>query len=116
MSHEATIRDLDLEQSRLREKILRLEEERERVLNQSQATDEQHKHQVLSLEQVFNFSQFVRCAEYYISLLLVSQCLVDPDTGKTVGSFTDRKHLFGQHIWQKNIMYSTSQNLNLKSS
>ncbi|XP_031686395.1 protein FAM184A isoform X2 [Oncorhynchus kisutch] len=51
MSHEATIRDLDLEQSRLREKILRLEEERERVLNQSQATDEQHKHQVLSLEQ-----------------------------------------------------------------
>uniref|UniRef100_A0A8C8J7Q0 Protein FAM184A/B N-terminal domain-containing protein n=1 Tax=Oncorhynchus tshawytscha TaxID=74940 RepID=A0A8C8J7Q0_ONCTS len=51
MSHEATIRDLDMEQSRLREKILRLEEERERVLNQSQATDEQHKHQVLSLEQ-----------------------------------------------------------------
>ncbi|CAB1331349.1 unnamed protein product [Coregonus sp. 'balchen'] len=51
MSHEATIRDLDLEQSRLREKILRLEEERESLLNQSQATDEQHKQQVLSLEQ-----------------------------------------------------------------
>lgn len=51
MSHEATIRDLDQEQSRLREKIQRLEEERESLLNQSQATDEQHKQQVLALEQ-----------------------------------------------------------------
>ncbi|KAJ7991286.1 hypothetical protein DPEC_G00295750 [Dallia pectoralis] len=51
MSHEATIRDLDLEQNRLRERIFRLEEEREKLLNQSQSTDEQHKQQVLSLEQ-----------------------------------------------------------------
>uniref|UniRef100_A0A667X4Y4 Family with sequence similarity 184 member Aa n=1 Tax=Myripristis murdjan TaxID=586833 RepID=A0A667X4Y4_9TELE len=51
MSHEATIRDLDQEQSRLKEKIHRLEEEREALLNQSQATDEKHKQQVLQLEQ-----------------------------------------------------------------
>lgn len=52
MTHEATIRNLDQEQSRLKEKINRLEEERGALLNQSQAANEQHKHQVLKLEQV----------------------------------------------------------------
>uniref|UniRef100_A0A674NF25 Family with sequence similarity 184 member Aa n=2 Tax=Takifugu rubripes TaxID=31033 RepID=A0A674NF25_TAKRU len=52
MSHEATIRNLDQEQNRLKEKISRLEEEREALLNQSQASNEQHKQQVLKLEQV----------------------------------------------------------------
>ncbi|TKS66485.1 Protein FAM184A [Collichthys lucidus] len=51
MSHEATIRNLDQEQNRLKEKIGRLEEEREALLNQSQAANEQHKQQVLKLEQ-----------------------------------------------------------------
>ncbi|XP_069377451.1 protein FAM184A-like isoform X2 [Paralichthys olivaceus] len=51
MSHEATIRNLDQEQSRLKEKISRLEEEREALLNQSQAANEQHKQQVVKLEQ-----------------------------------------------------------------
>ncbi|XP_046886807.1 protein FAM184A isoform X1 [Hypomesus transpacificus] len=51
MSHEATIRDLDCEQIRLREKIHRLDEERESLLNQAQGADEQHKQQVLALEQ-----------------------------------------------------------------
>lgn len=52
MSHEATIRNLDQEQSRLRDKISRLEEEREALLNQSQVANEQHKQQVHKLEQV----------------------------------------------------------------
>lgn len=52
MAHEATIRNLDQEQSRLKEKISRLEEEREALLNQSQAANEQHRQQVLKLEQV----------------------------------------------------------------
>ncbi|XP_068575959.1 protein FAM184A-like isoform X2 [Cebidichthys violaceus] len=51
MSHEATIRNLDQEQSRLKDKLSRLEEEREALLNQSQASNEQHKQQVLKLEQ-----------------------------------------------------------------
>uniref|UniRef100_A0A3Q0RY53 Family with sequence similarity 184 member Aa n=1 Tax=Amphilophus citrinellus TaxID=61819 RepID=A0A3Q0RY53_AMPCI len=51
MAHEATIRNLDLEQSRLKEKISRLEEEREALLSQSQTANEQHKQQVLKLEQ-----------------------------------------------------------------
>lgn len=52
MAHEATIRNLDQEQSRLKEKLNRLEEEREALLNQSQAANEQHKQKVLKLEQV----------------------------------------------------------------
>uniref|UniRef100_A0A672IU01 Zgc:85722 n=1 Tax=Salarias fasciatus TaxID=181472 RepID=A0A672IU01_SALFA len=52
MAHEATIRNLDQEQSRLKEKINRLEEERQALLNQSQAASDQHKQQVLKLEQV----------------------------------------------------------------
>lgn len=52
MSHEVTIRNLDQEQNRLKDKINRLEEEREMLLNQSQAASEQHKQQVLKLEQV----------------------------------------------------------------
>uniref|UniRef100_A0A3B4APQ9 Protein FAM184A/B N-terminal domain-containing protein n=1 Tax=Periophthalmus magnuspinnatus TaxID=409849 RepID=A0A3B4APQ9_9GOBI len=51
MSHEATIRNLDQEQSRLKEKIRNLEGEREALLNQSQAASEQHKQQVHKLEQ-----------------------------------------------------------------
>uniref|UniRef100_A0A8C4IW83 Protein FAM184A/B N-terminal domain-containing protein n=1 Tax=Dicentrarchus labrax TaxID=13489 RepID=A0A8C4IW83_DICLA len=51
MAHEATVRNLDQEQNRLKEKINRLEEEREALLNQSQAANEQHKQQVLKLEQ-----------------------------------------------------------------
>lgn len=55
MAHEATIRNLDQEQSRLKEKISRLEEEREVLLSQSQTANDQHKQQVLKLEQVLFF-------------------------------------------------------------
>ncbi|XP_077370136.1 protein FAM184A isoform X4 [Festucalex cinctus] len=51
MAHEASIRNLDQEQSRLKEKIGRLEQEREALLNQNQVAGEQHKQQVLKLEQ-----------------------------------------------------------------
>uniref|UniRef100_A0A8C3G1M9 Family with sequence similarity 184 member Aa n=1 Tax=Cyclopterus lumpus TaxID=8103 RepID=A0A8C3G1M9_CYCLU len=51
MSHDASIRNLDQEQIRLKDKLSRLEEEREALLNQSQASNEQHKQQVLKLEQ-----------------------------------------------------------------
>lgn len=52
MSHEATIKDLQQEQSRLREKIVQLEEEKDRLQSQSQALDEQQRLQILNLEKV----------------------------------------------------------------
>nr|XP_057920297.1 protein FAM184A isoform X2 [Doryrhamphus excisus]XP_057920313.1 protein FAM184A isoform X2 [Doryrhamphus excisus] len=50
MTQEAAIRDLDNERSRLKDKVLRMEEEREALQNQSQALDDRHKQQLVSLE------------------------------------------------------------------
>ncbi|KAA8582850.1 hypothetical protein FQN60_015396, partial [Etheostoma spectabile] len=52
MTQEAAIRDLDNERSRLKDKVLRMEEERESLQSQSQALDERQKQQLLSLEKV----------------------------------------------------------------
>ncbi|XP_059376039.1 protein FAM184A isoform X1 [Carassius carassius] len=50
MSHEATIRDLGSEQNLLKEKILQLEEERERLQKQIQTVEEQQHQKILNLE------------------------------------------------------------------
>uniref|UniRef100_A0A7N9AZC8 Family with sequence similarity 184 member Ab n=1 Tax=Mastacembelus armatus TaxID=205130 RepID=A0A7N9AZC8_9TELE len=52
MTQEAAIRDLDNERSRLKDKVLRLEEEREALHSQSQTLDERQKQQIQSLEKV----------------------------------------------------------------
>uniref|UniRef100_A0A8C6UR94 Family with sequence similarity 184 member A n=1 Tax=Neogobius melanostomus TaxID=47308 RepID=A0A8C6UR94_9GOBI len=52
MTQEAAIRDLDNERSRLKDKVVRLEEEREATLTQGQALDERQKQQIQSLEKV----------------------------------------------------------------
>lgn len=52
MTQEAAIRDLDNERSRLKDKVLRMEEEREALQSQSQALDERQKQQIVSLEKV----------------------------------------------------------------
>uniref|UniRef100_A0A8C3GBC7 Family with sequence similarity 184 member A n=1 Tax=Cyclopterus lumpus TaxID=8103 RepID=A0A8C3GBC7_CYCLU len=50
MTQEAAIRDVDNERSRLKDKVLRMEEERESLQSQSQALDERQKQQLQSLE------------------------------------------------------------------
>ncbi|MEQ2280873.1 hypothetical protein AMECASPLE_024579, partial [Ameca splendens] len=55
MTQEAAIRDLDNERSRLKDKVLRMEEEREALHSQSKALDERHKQQIQSLEKVCVF-------------------------------------------------------------
>lgn len=52
MTQEAAIRDLDNERNRLKDKVLRMEEERESLQSQCQALDERQKQQLLSLEKV----------------------------------------------------------------
>lgn len=52
MTQEAAIRDLDNERSRLKDKVLRMEEEREALQSQNQALEERQKQQILSLEKV----------------------------------------------------------------
>uniref|UniRef100_A0A8C1XZT1 Family with sequence similarity 184 member A n=1 Tax=Cyprinus carpio TaxID=7962 RepID=A0A8C1XZT1_CYPCA len=50
MTHEAVIRDLESEKSRLKDKVLRLEEERGALQKKSQSLDDRQRQQILSLE------------------------------------------------------------------
>lgn len=52
MTHEAAIRDLESEKSRLKDKVLRLEEERGALQNKSQALNDRQRQQILTLEKV----------------------------------------------------------------
>lgn len=52
MTHEAVIRDLESEKSRLKDKVLRLEEERGSLQNKCHTLDERQRQQIVSLEKV----------------------------------------------------------------
>uniref|UniRef100_A0AAX7VGI9 Protein FAM184A/B N-terminal domain-containing protein n=1 Tax=Astatotilapia calliptera TaxID=8154 RepID=A0AAX7VGI9_ASTCA len=52
MTQEAAIRDLDNERNRLKDKVVRMEEEREALQSQGQALDERQKQQLQALEKV----------------------------------------------------------------
>uniref|UniRef100_A0A668AVZ4 Family with sequence similarity 184 member A n=1 Tax=Myripristis murdjan TaxID=586833 RepID=A0A668AVZ4_9TELE len=52
MTQEAAIRDLESERSRLKDKVLRLEEESGALQTKSQTVEERHKQQIHSLEKV----------------------------------------------------------------
>lgn len=52
MNHEAAIRDLESEKSRLKDKVIRLEEERGALQNKTHALDDRQRQQILSLEKV----------------------------------------------------------------
>lgn len=56
MTHEAAIRDLESEKSRLKDKVLRLEEDRGALQNKSQALDERQRQQILTLEKVLSYT------------------------------------------------------------
>ncbi|KAJ8383361.1 hypothetical protein AAFF_G00221510 [Aldrovandia affinis] len=50
VTHEASLRELDSEKSRLKDRVQRLEEERAALQSRSQALGERHREEVLSLE------------------------------------------------------------------
>lgn len=52
MTQEAAIRDLDNERSRLKDKVVRMEEEQEALQSQIHSQDERQKQQIQSLEKV----------------------------------------------------------------
>ncbi|KAG7508035.1 hypothetical protein JOB18_001392 [Solea senegalensis] len=54
MTQEAAIRDLDNERSRLKDKVVRMEEERESLQSQIQAQDERQKQQIQCLEKTLH--------------------------------------------------------------
>lgn len=78
MSHEATIKDLQQEQSRLREKIVQLEEEKDRLQSQSQALDEQQRLQILNLEKVGHFVLPVLALFIDVTRFITTGALIHP--------------------------------------
>ncbi|XP_069462710.1 protein FAM184A isoform X2 [Ambystoma mexicanum] len=64
MTQEVTIRDLESEKSRIKEKISRLEEERTLLQNQNQNLDERQRQQILALEKRIHEAKLSQ-QEYY---------------------------------------------------
>ncbi|XP_078504599.1 protein FAM184A isoform X3 [Lissotriton helveticus] len=64
MTQEATIRDLESEKSRIKERIARLEEERTLLQNKNQNLDERQRQQILALEKKINEAKLNQ-QEYY---------------------------------------------------
>uniref|UniRef100_A0A673MQH7 Protein FAM184A-like n=1 Tax=Sinocyclocheilus rhinocerous TaxID=307959 RepID=A0A673MQH7_9TELE len=71
MTHEAVIRDLESEKSRLKDKVLRLEEDRGALQKKCQTLDERQRQQILSLEkslreekQIYEKELMNLCAKY----------------------------------------------------
>uniref|UniRef100_A0A671NTA6 Protein FAM184A-like n=1 Tax=Sinocyclocheilus anshuiensis TaxID=1608454 RepID=A0A671NTA6_9TELE len=71
MTHEAVIRDLESEKSRLKDKVLRLEEDRGVLQKKCQTLDERQRQQILSLEkslreekQIYEKELMNLCAKY----------------------------------------------------
>lgn len=52
MTQEVTIRDVETEKSRLKEKLSQLEEERNLLQSKTQSLDERQRQQILALEKV----------------------------------------------------------------
>lgn len=58
MTQEVTIRDLESEKSRLKEKLSQLEEERNLLQSKTQSLDERQRQQIFALEKVKKQSPF----------------------------------------------------------
>lgn len=58
MTQEVTIRDLESEKSRLKEKLSQLEEERNLLQSKTQSLDERQRQQILALEKVKQLTDF----------------------------------------------------------
>lgn len=65
MTQEAAIRDLESERSRLKDKVLRMEEERGALQSKSQALEERHKQQIHALEKVCVFALDLSLSLFY---------------------------------------------------
>lgn len=58
MTQEVTIRDLESEKTRLKEKLSQLEEERNLLQSKTQSLDERQRQQILALEKVKQLTGF----------------------------------------------------------
>ncbi|XP_077157017.1 protein FAM184A isoform X2 [Paroedura picta] len=81
MTQEVTIRDLESEKSRLREKLSQLEEERNLLQSKTQSLDERQRQQILALEKKVNEARETQ-REYYEKELIKLQARLEGEAAQ----------------------------------
>ncbi|XP_074846767.1 protein FAM184A isoform X2 [Carettochelys insculpta] len=81
MTQEVTIRDLESEKSRLKEKLSQLEEERNLLHNKTQSLDERQRQQILALEKKVNEARETQ-REYYEKELIKLQTRLEGEAAQ----------------------------------
>nr|XP_025040445.1 protein FAM184A isoform X4 [Pelodiscus sinensis] len=81
MTQEVTIRDLESEKSRLKEKLSELEEERNLLQNKTQTLDERQRQQILALEKKVNEVRETQ-REYYEKELIKLQTRLEGEAAQ----------------------------------
>nr|XP_056712928.1 protein FAM184A [Euleptes europaea] len=81
MTQEVTIRDLESEKSRLREKLSQMEEERNLLQSKTQSLDERQRQQILALEKKVNEARETQ-REYYEKELIKLQARLEGEAAQ----------------------------------
>ncbi|KAM6433698.1 protein FAM184A isoform 3-T3 [Rhynochetos jubatus] len=81
MTQEVTIRDLESEKSRLKEKLSQLEEERNLLQSKTQSLDERQRQQILALEKKINEARETQ-REYYEKELVKLQARLEGEAAQ----------------------------------
>ncbi|KAM6126665.1 LOW QUALITY PROTEIN: protein FAM184A [Pterocles gutturalis] len=81
MTQEVTIRDLESEKSRLKEKLSQLEEERNQLQSKTQSLDERQRQQILALEKKVNEARETQ-REYYEKELVKLQARLEGEAAQ----------------------------------
>ncbi|XP_074752306.1 protein FAM184A isoform X2 [Athene noctua] len=81
MTQEVTIRDLESEKSRLKEKLSQLEEERNLLQSKTQSLDERQRQQILALEKKVNEARETQ-REYYEKELIKLQARLEGEAAQ----------------------------------
>ncbi|XP_012428200.1 protein FAM184A isoform X5 [Taeniopygia guttata] len=81
MTQEVTIRDLESEKSRLKEKLSQLEEERNLLQSKTQSLDERQRQQILALEKKVNEARETQ-REYYEKELVKLQARLEGEAAQ----------------------------------
>ncbi|XP_043366817.1 protein FAM184A isoform X6 [Dermochelys coriacea] len=81
MTQEVTIRDLESEKSRLKEKLSQLEEERNLLQSRTQSLDERQRQQILALEKKVNEARETQ-REYYEKELIKLQTKLEGEAAQ----------------------------------
>nr|XP_048700639.1 protein FAM184A isoform X2 [Caretta caretta] len=81
MTQEVTIRDLESEKSRLKEKLSQLEEERNLLQSKTQSLDERQRQQILALEKKVNEARETQ-REYYEKELIKLQTRLEGEAAQ----------------------------------